>query len=171
MLATIVSATRPNTSSISAAAKIVLPTRVSRRPSSFSVSTVMLTEVAVSTVPRKTFSKKVFPGSHPAFPASQPKPVPIAMGTSTPHRATRNPAFPAFFNSRRSVPIPAVKRITMTPSSLSCERNSVSDRTLNIAGPSTSPARSAPTTRGIWNFPVRIPNSLVLKRISAKSNK
>ena len=29
----------------------------------------------------------------------------------------------------------------------------------------------AATTRGIWNFPVRIPNSLVLKRISAKSNK
>ena len=171
MLDTTVSATRPSTSSIRAAARIVLPTRVSRCPSSLSVSTVMLTEVAVSTVPKKMFSRKVFPGSQPACPASQPKPVPISMGTSTPHSATKKPAFPAPRSSRRSVPIPAVNKITMTPSSLSWERNAVSDRIFSAAGPRISPASSAPTTRGIWNFPVAIPNSLVLNKIKARSNR
>ena len=68
-LATTVRTMRPSTSSMRAAARMVLPTLVSRRPSSRRVSTVMLTEVAVRTVPRNTFSSRVFPGSQPARPA------------------------------------------------------------------------------------------------------
>ena len=95
----------------------------------------------------------------------------MAMGTSTPHSATKKPDFPALRSSRRSVPMPAVKRMTMTPSSLSWERNAVSDSTFSTAGPSTRPASRAPTTRGIWNLPVIIPKNFVLSRISARSSR
>ena len=170
-LVTTVRAIRPSTSSISAAAKMVPPTLVSSFPSSFRVSTVMLTEVAVRMVPRNTSSSRVFPGSQPVFPASHPNAVPMASGTSTPHRATRKPGFPAARSSFKSVPIPAVNRMTMTPNSLSWDRNSVSVRMSSMAGPRMRPASSAPTTWGIWNRRVTIPSTLVLSKISARSSR
>ena len=166
-----VRAIRPSTSSIRAAARMVLPTLVSSRPISFRVSTVMLTEVAVRMVPRNTSSSSVAPGSQPTCPAIQPKAVPMAWGTSTPHRATKNPDFPASFKSRRLVPIPAVNRITITPSSLSWDKNVVSVSTFSMAGPRIRPASSAPTTCGIWNLRVTIPKIFVLRRISARSSR
>ena len=113
----------------------------------------------------------VLPGSQPARPARKPKPVPMAMGTSTPHSATKKPDFPALRSSRRSVPMPAVNKMTMTPISLSWERKAVSASTFSAAGPSTRPASRDPTTRGIWNRPVMIPRNLVLSRIRARSSR
>ena len=75
--------------------------------------------------------------------------MPMTMGTATPHRATKKPDFPALRSSRRSVPMPAVKRMTITPISLSWERKAVSDSTFSMAGPSTRPASREPTTLGI----------------------
>ena len=150
-LVTTVSAIRPRMSSMRAAAKIVLPTLVESLPSSVRVSTVMLTEVAVRMTPMKMFWSRTLPGC-----ANSPRlkkkasPAPIASGTSTPHSATTNPAFPVFFSSWMSVPIPAVNMMTMTPSSDTCARKSVACRTLSIAGPRISPASRAPTTWGIW---------------------
>ena len=54
-LITMVNAIMPRISSITAAPKIALPARELNAPSSFSVSTVILTEVAVMTTPMKIF--------------------------------------------------------------------------------------------------------------------
>ena len=148
-LLTSVRATRPSTSSINAAAKMVLPTFVSSLPISFSVSTVMLTEVAVKIVPTNTFSSIPLLSMSPAAAAPHASAAPITSGTSTPSSATQKPAFPLCFNSLMSVPIPAENIRTMTPSSLSWEMNSVSVRTFRPAGPKIRPASSAPTTCGI----------------------
>ena len=67
--------------------------------------------------------------------------------------------------------MPAVNRITMTPSSLSWDKNSVSFSTFSMAGPKIRPASRAPTTWGIWNRRVSMPSSFVLSRISARSSK
>ena len=168
-LLTRVRATRPSTSSISAAARMVLPTFVSSLPISLSVSTVMLTEVAVRIVPMKISSSRLLLSIRPTAFAPHARPVPISRGTITPSRATQKPARPLFFSSCTSVPIPAENISTTTPSSLSCERNSVSVRIFSPAGPSSSPASRAPTTCGIWKRCVSRPSSFVLSRIRAKS--
>ena len=54
-LVTIVSAIIPRTSSMIAAPRIAFPERLFNAPNSFNVSTVILTDVAVSTTPIKTF--------------------------------------------------------------------------------------------------------------------
>ena len=54
-LVTTVKAITPKISSIIAAPKIAFPARVLSFPSSFNVSTVMLTEVAVRIIPMKIF--------------------------------------------------------------------------------------------------------------------
>ena len=148
-LHTSVSATRPSTSSMSAAARIVLPTLVSSFFISLSVSTVMLTEVAVRIVPVKTLSRKPVVSMRPSSSAPQASAVPIRNGTTTPRTATMKPALPLFFSSLMSVPIPAENINTITPSSLSCAVNSVSDRRPSPAGLRIRPAISAPTTCGI----------------------
>ena len=145
-LLTRVSATRPSTSSIRAAARMVLPTFVSSLPISFRVSTVMLTEVAVRIVPTNTFSSIPLLSIKPAAAAPHARAVPMSRGTITPSRATQKPALPLCFSSLMSVPIPAENISTMTPNSLSWEINSVSVRTFSPAGPRIRPASKAPTT-------------------------
>ena len=58
ILVTIVSAMIPRTSSMIAAPRMAFPERVFSFPSSFSVSTVILTDVAVRMTPIKIFCKK-----------------------------------------------------------------------------------------------------------------
>ena len=82
-----------------AAARMVLPALVSSFPISFRVSTVMLTEVAVRTVPTNTFSRKLLLSIIPVLAAPQARAVPMANGTSTPSRATKKPAFPLCLSS------------------------------------------------------------------------
>ena len=145
-LHTSVSATRPSTSSMSAAARIVLPTLVSSFFISLSVSTVMLTEVAVRMVPMKMFSIKPVLSMSPSSSAPHASAVPMRNGTTTPRTATMKPALPLCLSSLTSVPIPAENISTMTPNSLSWEINSVSVRTFSPAGPRIRPASKAPTT-------------------------
>lgn len=57
-LVTTVKAITPKISSMIAAPKIAFPARVLNFPSSFNVSTVILTEVAVKIIPIKIFCKK-----------------------------------------------------------------------------------------------------------------
>ena len=170
-LQTSVKAMRPSTSSMSAAARIVLPTLVSSFFISLSVSTVMLTDVAVRMVPMKIFSMKPVLSMSPASSAPQASAVPMRNGTTTPRTATIKPALPLCLSSLMSVPIPAENISTMTPSSLSCAVNSVSDRRPSPAGLRMRPAISAPTTCGIWSFCATRPRTLVLSRISARSSK
>ena len=92
--------TRPSTSSMRAAARMVLPAFVVSLPISRSVSTVMLTEVAVSTVPRN----RPCSTRGPPLLSSPPvkayiSTVPSPRGTSTPHSATRKPDLPLAFRS------------------------------------------------------------------------
>ena len=60
ILVTIVSAIIPRISSIIAAPSIAFPERVFNFPSSFNVSTVILTDVAVRITPIKIFCKKTY---------------------------------------------------------------------------------------------------------------
>ena len=151
-----------------AAARMVLPTLVCSLPSSCSVSTVMLTEVAVKMVPIKMFCSNRLPSvaKSPRLKINASS-VPITIGASTPINATIKPDLPERPKSRKLVPIPAENIITITPSSASWVNISVGFKIPNTAGPSSSPASSAPTTCGIWNRRVIIPRIFVLIKISA----
>ena len=180
-LVTIVSTTRPITSSISAAARMVLPTLELSLPISLRVSTVMETEVAVRMVPMKMCCRiRLGPAS--SGENRKPSRAPSPRGTSTPISATRKPDFPAFFSSWMSVVIPALNMMTMTPISERWLKKSVGlrkkgskkpgrCRMLNSAGPKMIPAISAPTTWGICSFRVSSPKIFVLSKISAMSYK
>ena len=109
----------------------------------------MLTDVAVRMVPMKMFSIKPVLSISPSSSAPQASAVPIKNGTTTPRTATMKPALPLCLSSLMSVPIPAENISTMTPSSLSCAVNSVSDSRPRPAGLRMRPAISAPTTCGI----------------------
>ena len=172
-LVTTVKATMPRMSSMIAAPKIALPARVFNFPISLRVSTEMLTEVAVKMIPIKMFCRKILaPG--PAIASLLKKCAkanPPPSGTRTPINAITKDALPVFFSSWISVSKPAVNIRTMTPTSDNLVMKSVSCNTFNIAGPRIKPAASAPTTCGILNLRVTRPNSFVLRRISAKSNR
>ena len=139
-------------SSINAAANIVLPTLVDILPSSFSASTVIDTDVAVSTAPTKIAVWKSTEGFIMYI-----IPAPIPNGNITPKSATANPALPDALSSSRFVSIPAVNIITMTPSSAirdrsgegirqNCTPNNDCVIAPNTAGPKNNPAINAPTT-------------------------
>ena len=144
-----VSAMIPSTSSIRAAPSIALPALVLSFPSSLSVSTVILTDVAVRITPTKTSCRNVDVervGS--AVPNRNAVAAPPTRGTITPIRAIIELASPHFFISRISVSRPATNISTITP---------ISDRLLSIGalsrdtrlrhtGPKIMPATSAPTT-------------------------
>ena len=149
---------------------MALPTLVDSLPSSFRVSTVMLTEVAVSTTPRNRSCRNLLPGmaSSPVLKMNI-SPVPMASGTSTPAMAITRPALPVCFSSFRSVPMPALNMMTITPSSATCDRKSLGWMMFSTAGPITRPATSAPTTWGICSLPVSMLSALVASRIRARS--
>ena len=172
---TIVSAMMPRTSSIIAAPRIALPEWVLSLPISFRVSTVIETEVAVRMTPMNRFCRYngadrpelIIPGRLKYFATKYP---PIS-GTMTPIKAMTKDAFPVRFNSWTSVSSPAVNISTMTPISAESLINCVSEMTFSIAGPRISPAKSAPTTCGIWTRLVKRPNTFVDKSMSAKSKR
>ena len=139
-------------SSISAAANIVLPAFVDILPSSFSASTVIETEVAVSTAPTKIADGNDMPGWKKYI-----IPAPIPNGKSTPSNATTKPTPPEALSSSRFVSVPAVNIITITPNSAirdnncdgmrqNCTPKSDCVAAPKTAGPKSSPAINAPTT-------------------------
>ena len=169
MLVTMVKAIRPSTSSIKAAARMVLPTTVDSLPISLRVSTVMETEVAVNTTPIKIFCINAL--AEPLSLKKAASTAPPSKGISTPHKATINPVLPVCLRSSRLVPNPAVNIITMTPSSETWLKNSVLWMIFRQAGPIIKPASRAPTTCGICNRLVRIPRTLVETRMRAMSTR
>ena len=150
LLITMVRAIIPNISSIMAAPKIVFPTFEFNLSISLRVSTVILTDVAVSIVPINIFCKNTFELSENDIIPSRLKydatKNPPNRGTIIPSKAMKKEALPEFFNSTISVSIPAKNINKITPISASCVKNSVSCTIFNIAGPSISPANKAPTT-------------------------
>ena len=172
-LVIMVSAMIPRISSITAAPKIALPARVLSFPISLSVSTEMLTDVAVRMTPTKTFCSITIVSLVPSVGLLKKyvSAEPPSKGTITPIRAMIKDALPVFFSSRTSVSRPAVNIRIITPSSAICVINSVSVSTLSMAGPSTRPATSAPTTWGILNRLVTSPNTFVVRRIKARSKR
>ena len=78
---------------------------------------------------------------------------------------------PACFSSLISVDMPALNMITITPISERLLKKSVGWIRFRTPGPKIRPASKAPTTWGSCSFRVTRPNTLVLNRISATSNK
>ena len=158
-----------------AAPKIALPEWVFNLPISFKVSTVMLTEVAVSITPINAFwsttlheaSESITPGLLKKYATANP---PI-IGMITPQSAITNAAFPLFFSSLISVSSPAQNISTITPSSATLLKNSVSVSSPSIDGPNKRPASNEPTTCGICTRFVASPNTFVQSSITAKSSK
>ena len=101
----------PRISSINAAPRIALPERVDSFPISLSVSTVMLTEVAVRMTPIKTFCKN----ASDCVLKMEAMTNPPASGTITPIKAIRKDALPERLSSPISVSRPAVNISTITP--------------------------------------------------------
>ena len=170
-----VSAIIPIISSIIAAPKIAFPERVLSLPSSFKVSTVILTDVAVKITPIKIFCKKTVPLASdsilPGILKKAPTKYPPTKGTATPKIAITKEAFPLFLSSLTSVSRPAQNINTITPISEELRIKSVSVIIPKHAGPKISPASRAPTTCGILNRFVKRPRSFVLINISARSSK
>ena len=165
----------PSTSSMMAAPKMAFPALVFSLPISFRVSTEILTLVAVRITPIKMFCSMILADALeaiiPGLLKNQATPKPPASGTSTPNSAMIKEALPLFFSSSISVSRPAQNINTITPISDTSWINSVCFKIPKQAGPSSSPASSAPTTWGILTFLVRSPNTLVLSNISARSSK
>ena len=142
-----VRAIMPKISSITAAPSIALPDLEERRPISLSVSTVILTDVAVRIIPIKIFcSIGLASPSTLSLLNIDAIPHPPSRGTITPNSAIINDDAPVFLSSFISVSSPAQNIKTITPISETCVINSVSFRTPRQAGPKISPAISAPTT-------------------------
>ena len=140
----------PKISSMMAAPKIALPARVFNFPSSFNVSTVILTDVAVRIIPIKIFcnSGAAVASEIPPLLNIEARANPPARGIIIPRIAITIEAFPVFFNSLISVSSPAVNIKTITPSSATWRIKSVSCKMFKQAGPSNNPANKAPTTCG-----------------------
>ena len=138
----------PKISSMTAAPRIALPARVFSLPISLSVSTEMLTEVAVRITPTKIFCRITILSGVPSvgWLKKYVSAKPPRRGTITPIKAITKEALPVFFSSLISVSKPAVNIRMITPSSAICVINSVSVSTFSIAGPRTRPASRAPTT-------------------------
>ena len=176
----------PSTSSMIAALKIVVPTRVFSFPSSRSVSTVIPTLVAARILPtNRAFISMPWPAAFPGQPINSKAPtVPRATGTSTPIIAIADEAAPLRLSSRKSVSSPLEKRINTTPI---CEKLCSTSISASvgciipikppgwncpmIAGPIKSPAIIMPTTCGSPSLRDRSPSSFVASRITAQSNR
>ena len=120
MLVITVSAIIPRISSMMAAPRMALPALVLSLPISLSVSTVILTEVAVKITPIKIFCSScscVMSVKLPLLLKRAIKPNPKTIGTITPRHAIIRDALPDRFRSFISVSNPAVNINTITPSS------------------------------------------------------
>ena len=136
-------------------------------PSSFKVSTVILTEVAVKTIPINILCTVLLTFTISSFLNISATANPPKSGIITPNEAIINDAFPLSLSSSILLSKPAVNMSTITPWLI----NSVSFKILNIAGPSIKPASNAPTTCGRLNPLVSNDKHFVLNNISAMSNK
>ena len=151
-----VSAIIPSTSSITAAPRIAFPALVFSLPISRSVSTVILTEVAVRITPIKILRYITRSAAPPPSVKKYATRYPPRQGTITPISAMTREARPLFFSFWISVSSPAENIRTMTPTS---ERLSImlwdsapaksTEERFKQAGPIMRPATSAPTTWGI----------------------
>ena len=153
------------TSSITAAPRIVVPSRERRAFSSIRVCAEMLTLVAVRIVPMKR------PVQRSGCPNHAETAAPAASGKITPPKAAQNATFPTRRISARSVSRPAMNISRMTPSSARSrtEPSSVpaagawtaavtwlkggQPSTFSTVGPRMSPARISPKTAG---WPTRL---------------
>ena len=159
----------PIMSSIIAAPKIVVPIFPLSFPISLSVSTVIDTDVAVSTTPINIAfrNSNLFPGVIPKKYLYTKKP-PI-RGIITPIIATNTDAVPFFLTSSISVSKPARNINRITPISAVCSINRLLSTILNPDGPKSIPAVSAPTTAGICTFLDAIPNTFVESNMIAST--
>ena len=157
---------------MTAAPRIAFPAAEFNLPSSFNVSTVILTDVAVRITPMNTFCNTIlvltFDSIIPGRLKNHAVAKPPANGTNTPITAIIVAAFPHFFNSFTSVSMPAQNIRITTPTSAVCVKNSVCGIILNTAGPSSKPANNAPTTCGIRARLVKSPKNFVHIKINAR---
>ena len=117
-------------------------------PISFSVSTVIETDVAEKTEPRKAAFNK-FSAVKSCRKKKKYNPPHSNKGMDTPKQAMINDFKPVLFNSFISVSIPAVNINIITPISAVFTRKSELSKIPKPLGPSIMPATSAPTTCGI----------------------
>ena len=117
MLVITVNARIPNISSIIAAPNIAFPERVDNFPSSFKVSTVILTEVAVKTIPINILCTVLLTFTISSFLNISATANPPKRGIITPNEAIINDAFPLSLSSSILLSKPAVNMSTITPNS------------------------------------------------------
>ena len=155
----------------------MFPTFVDIFPSSFNASTVIETDVAVSTAPMNIADGKDIPGLKMYI-----IPAPIPRGTTTPSNATTKPTSPDSFSSSMFVSIPAVNMITITPSSAilesrgegirqNCTPKKCCVNAPSTAGPKNNPAINAPTTWGSCARRERMLKIFVDMRITQRLNR
>ena len=170
------STTIPMTSSMTAAPRIVDPSRDLRTPSSISVCAEMLTLVAVRMVPTKS------PSQNTGRPNADAIAMPPAIGSTTPPAADQNATWPTRRSSARSVSRPATNISRTTPTSARSWTIAMSDgpsapganarhpSTSSAVGPSTRPARISPKTAGWPSRLAAAPASLADVITSARSS-
>ena len=107
---TMASTIMPSTSSMTAAAMMILASRVSMRLRSLMILAVMPTDVATIAAPRNR-AWLVLPS------VAMMSTNPITNGTITPNRAQKNAAFPDFSRSETLVSRPTMNSRKITPSS------------------------------------------------------
>ena len=142
----------PITSSMTAAPRMVDPSRVRSAPSSMSVCAEMLTLVAVRTVPMKT------PSQNTGRPNAAAVAMPPKNGNTTPPKADQKATVPTrrissrsvsrpATNIRRRTPISARSRISDEPRSPLPAKIGQASRSSSV-GPSRRPTRISPNTAG-----------------------
>ena len=173
----------PITSSMTAAPRMVEPSRERSAFSSISVCAEMLTLVAVRIVPMKRPVQKN--GRPNAIAVSAPPP----SGRITPPNAAQNATLPTRRISTRSVSSPAMNISRITPISARSRSDPMSGpgagpcagsialantgqpSTSSIVGPSTRPARISPKTAGCPTRLAAAPESLAAATISASTRR
>jgi hypothetical protein len=152
------SSTMPITSSITAAPRMVAPSRERNAPISSSVCAEMLTLVAVRIVPMK------MPSQYSGKPNATAVAAPPTSGSRTPPVADQKATFPTRRISTRSVSSPATNIRSRTPRSErsrisaarlawtlpagSFDRNTGQPSMSRTVGPSSRPTRISPKTDG-----------------------
>ena len=148
-----------------------MPVFVFSLPISFSVSTVMETEVAENTEPIKADFSRLYAVNSPPQKKTKYSPPQRSRGVNTPSTAITLACTPVSFSSFMSVSMPAVNISMITPISAALTKKSVLSSTPKPLGPMMMPASRAPTTWGRWTCSVSRPKTLVDSRMTAKSSK
>ena len=149
MLLTTARTSSPSTSSITAAARMILLEVVCSSPLADSTCAVMPTLVATIDAPTKMASLV-------AEPQSRRIPVPRMNGTTTPERATTAAVPPTFSSSDDFTSRPTRNSRNIAPRSERALRNSLGASHPSTLGPIRTPARISPTMPG---WPIRSASS------------